>query len=104
GPAWISPPRLRASAPLQFDRLDLGSDHYLDMIGASPAVGFGGPGDTEAQLDAQWQQRAYRRTIDAGRDSRYRSVGLQAGRVISGMTLQAGARLNRDDADDSRFD
>ena len=58
----------------------------------------------EVQLDAQLQERAYRRTIDEGRDSRYRSVGLQAGRVISGMTLQAGARLSRDDADDSRWD
>ena len=104
GPAWISPPRLRASAPLQFDRLDLGGHHYLDILGVSPAVVLGGLADMEVQLDAQLQERAYRRTIDEGRDSRYRSVGLQAGRVISGMTLQAGARLSRDDADDSRWD
>jgi len=104
GPAWISPPRLRASAPLQIDRLDLGSHHYLDIFGVSPAVVFGGPADMEMQLDTQLQKRAYRRPIDTGRDSRYQSFGLQAGRVVSGMTLQAGARLNRDDADDGRWD
>ncbi|MGH8725404.1 MAG: hypothetical protein ACREU1_11150 [Burkholderiales bacterium] len=104
GPAWISPPRLRASAPVQFDRLELGGDAYLDMLGVSPAVVFGGPADTEAQVDAQLQKRAYRRPIDTGRDSRYYSFGLQAGRVSSGMTLQAGARFNRDDAEDGRWD
>jgi hypothetical protein len=104
GPAWISPPRLRASVPLQLDRLDLGGHRYLDILGLSPAVVVGGLADMEVQLDAQLQKRAYRRTIDDGRDSRYHSFGLQAGRVISGMTLQAGARLNRDNADDGRWD
>ena len=104
GPAWISPPRLRASAPLQFDRLDLGSDHYLDIFGVSPSVIFGSPAGTEVQLAAHLQDRAYQRPIDAGRDSRYHSLGLQVGRVISGMTLQVGARLNRDDAEDSHWD
>ena len=104
GPAWISPPRLRASAPVQFERLDLGGHAYLDMLGGNPAVVFGGPAGTEAQFDAQLQRRDYRRTVDAGRDSRYRSLGLQAGRVIGGMTLQAGARLNREDADAASWD
>jgi tetratricopeptide (TPR) repeat protein len=103
GPAWISPPRLRASAPLQFDRLDLGSDHYIDILGVSPAVVFGGPASTEVQVDARLQNRAYKRPIDGGRDSRYHSFGLQAGRVTSAMTLQAGARLNRDHADERRW-
>ena len=104
GPAWISPPRLRALAPLQFDRLNLGGNHYLDILGMSPAVVLGRLEDLEVQLDAQLQKRAYRRQIDAGRDSRYRSFGLQAGRILSGMTLQAGARLNSDNADDDNWD
>jgi tetratricopeptide (TPR) repeat protein len=104
GPAWISPPRLRVSAPLQYDRLDLGADHYLDIVGVAPAVVFGGPSGLELQGDAQLQRRDYRRALDAGRDSRYRSVGLQGGRVIAGLTVQAGARLNRDDADAGRWD
>src|SRR5712692_308356 len=104
GPAWISPPRLRASAPLHFDHLDLGSDHYLDIVGVSPAVTFSGPAGAEVQLDARLQRRAYRRSVDAGRDSRYTSTGLQVGRVISGTTLQAGARRNRDDATEGRWD
>lgn len=104
GPAWISPPRLRVSAPLQYDRLDLGADHYLDIVGVAPAVVFGGPSGVELQVDAQLQRRDYRRALDAGRDSRYRSLGLQGGRVIAGLTVQAGARLNRDDADAGRWD
>ena len=104
GPAWISPPRLRAAAPLQYDRLDLGRDHYLDILGSSPSVVFGGPAGTELQLDAQLQARGYRRASEAGRDSRYRAAGLQVGRVIARLTLQGGVRYNRDDADDSRWD
>jgi hypothetical protein len=104
GPAWISPPRLRAALPLQFDRLDLGYAHYLDILGTSPSVVFGGPAGTELQLDALLQQRAYRRDSERGRDSRYRSAGVQAGRVVANLTLQAGARYNSDDADDARWD
>lgn len=104
GPAWISPPRLRASAPLQFDRLELGGEHYLDIAGLSPAVSFGGPAGTELQLDAQVQERDYKRSIDAGRDSSFRGIGVQVGRVLAGMTVQAGARRYRDDADAGPFD
>jgi hypothetical protein len=104
GPAWISPPRLLASAPLQYDRLELGGEHYLDIAGLSPAVSFGGPAGTELQLDAQVQERDYKRAIDAGRDSSFRGIGVQVGRVIAGMTLQAGVRRYRDDADAGQFD
>jgi hypothetical protein len=104
GPAWIAPPRLRASAPLQLDRLELGGTHYLDIAGASPAVTFTTGGRLELQLDGQLQKRDFKRAVDAGRDSGYRSAGLQAGRPLSGFTLQAGVRAYRDDADDARFD
>ena len=104
GPAWISPPRLRAAAPLQYDRLDLGGDHYLDIVGSSPSVVFGGPAGTELQLDAQLQMRGYRRSSEAGRDSRYRAAGVQVGRVIARLTLQGGLRYHRDDADDAQWD
>jgi hypothetical protein len=104
GPAWISPPRLRAALPLQFDRLDLGYDHYLDILGTSPSVVFGGPAGTELQVDALLQKRAYRRAGEEGRDSRFQSLGLQAGRVIAELTVQGGLRYNRDDAEDARWD
>jgi hypothetical protein len=104
GPAWISPPRLRALAPLQFDRLNLGGDHYLDILGINPAVVFGRIEELEVQLDAQLQKRDYRRQIDVGRDSRYRAFGLQANRAIRSMTVQAGGRLNSDNADDNSWD
>jgi hypothetical protein len=104
GPAWISPPRLRVSLPVQYDRLDLGSDHYIDILGVAPAVALGGVAGFEVQADAQLQRRNYQRALDAGRDSRYQALGLQAGRVIAGLTVQAGARLSRDDADAGRWD
>lgn len=104
GPAWISPPRLRASAPLQYDRLDLGGEHYLDILSSSPSVVFGAPAGTELQLDATLQKRGYRRDSEAGRDSRYRATGVQLGRVIARLTLRGGLRYNRDDADDSQWD
>lgn len=104
GPAWISPPRLRVSAPLQYDRLELGSAHYLDILGVAPAVVASDSGGTELQLDVQLQERDYKRDVDFGRDSGYAAAGLQLGRVISGMTLQAGARYYREDADAGRWD
>jgi hypothetical protein len=104
GPAWISPPRLRASAPLQYDRMDLGGQHYLDILGSSPSVVFGGPAGTELQLDATVQARGYRRDSEAGRDSRYRAAGVQVGRVVTTLTLRGGLRYHRDDADDARWD
>lgn len=103
GPAWLAPPRLRASAPLQFDRLDLGDAHYLDILAFSPALSFPLDG-LELQLDAQLQSRNYRRAVDAGRDSAYRGAGLQVGRVFSRLSFQAGARYYRDDADAGSFD
>lgn len=104
GPAWISPPRLRAAAPMQYDRLELGGAHYLDVVGASPSVVFGGPLGLELQLEAQAQARGYRRQSEAGRDSRYRAAGAQVGRVIARLALQAGLRHHRDDADDAQWD
>jgi hypothetical protein len=104
GPAWISPPRLRVSAPLQYDRLELGGAHYLDIFGLAPAVVASDSGGTELQLDAQLQERDYKREVDAGRDSGYTAAGLQLGRVISAMTVQAGARYYREDADAGRWD
>jgi len=104
GPAWISPPRLRAALPMQFDRLDLGNDHYLDILSSSPSVVFGAPAGIELQLDAVLQRRDYRRDSEQGRNSRYRSTGVQIGRVITKLTLQGGLRYNRDDADDARWD
>ena len=104
GPAWISPPRLRASAPLQYDRMDLGGEYYLDILGSNPSLVFGGPAGTELQLDASLQARGYRRNTEAGRDSRYRAAGVQAGRVIEKITLRGGLRYHRDDADDAQWD
>jgi hypothetical protein len=104
GPAWISPPRLRAAAPVQVDRLDLGNAHYLDIVGSGPSVVFGGLAGTELQLDALLQKRTYRRNVDQGRDSHYRSVGGQAGRVFAELTVQGGLRFNRDNADAARWD
>jgi hypothetical protein len=104
GPAWISPPRLRFLAPLQFDRLQLGGEHYLDVYGVSPSLVIGNVAGGELTLDAQFQKRGYQRPIDAGRDSGYYSAGLQAGRVVAGMTLQAGARVSREDADAAQWD
>ncbi len=104
GPAWISPPRLRLLAPLQYDRLQLGGERYLDIFGVSPALVLGTPAGSELTFDAHVQMRGYDRPIDAGRDSGYYSLGLQAGRVVARMTLQAGARLNRDNADAAQWD
>ena len=104
GPAWISPPRLRAALPLQYDRLDLGGDHYLDILSTSPSVVFGGPAGVELQVDGVLQRRDYRRGAEDGRDSRYQSAGLQVGRVIANLTVQGALRYNRDDADDAQWD
>ena len=104
GPAWISPPRLRAALPLQYDRLDLGGDHYLDIFGSSPSVVFGGPAGVELQVDGVLQSRTYRRDAERGRDSRYRAAGAQIGRVIAKLTVQGGLRYYRDDADDATWD
>jgi hypothetical protein len=103
GPAWLAPPRLRASAPLQLDRLDLGEAHYLDILAWSPALSLPLDG-VELQLDAQLQSRNYQRAVDAGRDSAYRGAGLQLGRVFSWLSFQAGLRYYRDDAEAGSFD
>ena len=104
GPAWISPPRLRFLAPLQYDRLQLGREHYLDILGVNPALVVGNSAGLEITAESHLQQRSYKRSLDAGRDSDYYSLGLQLGRVISGVTLQGGVRRNRDDADDAQWD
>jgi hypothetical protein len=104
GPAWISPPRLRFLAPLQFDRLEQGDEHYVDILGVSPTLVIGNPAGLELTVESSLQNRNYQRAIDAGRDSDYYNLGLLAGRVISGMTLQGGVRFSRDDADDPQWD
>ena len=104
GPAWISPPRLRVLAPLQYDRLTLGGDHYLDIVGFAPALVLGNPAGAELTFDAHLQNRRYHRAIDSGRDSDYYSFGVQAGKVIAGMTLQGGIKMNRDDAEAAQWD
>jgi hypothetical protein len=67
-------------------------------------VVFGAPAGIELQLDGVLQRRDYRRDSEHGRNSRYRSTGVQVGRVITNLTLQGGLRYNRDDADDARWD
>jgi hypothetical protein len=105
GPAWIFPPRLRVSLPLQLEHLALGGGDYLDVAGAAPAAVLAlGASRTELELNSQFQRRDYRRGIDAGRDSRYAAVGLQLSRLFGTVTAQAGARAFHEDAEAGRWD
>jgi tetratricopeptide (TPR) repeat protein len=104
GPAWISPPRLRFHAPFQYDRLELGDAHYLDILSVSPTLVTGTPAGFELTVETYLQERSYRRAIDVGRDADYSYLGLQVGRVFSAMTVQAGVRRTRENADDPQWD
>lgn len=104
GPAWISPPRLRFLAPLQYDRLEQGDAHYVDILGWSPTLVVGNPAGLELTVESHLQSRNYQQAVDAGRDSDYYNLGLLLGRVIAGMTVQGGVRYSRDNADDPRWD
>ncbi len=105
GPTLIVGSAWRGNINLQVDHLTFGGDTLGVYTSLSPSasvrVGLNG----EITGDVQWMHRDFKRSIDTGRDSNYRSVGLAYGHLFNRgqLAVQAGGRWFDESADADRF-
>lgn len=105
GPTLIVGNAWRGNINLQVDHLTFGGDTLGVYTSLSPSasvrVGLNG----EITGDVQWVHRDFKRSIDTGRDSNYRSVGLAYGHLFNRgqLAVQAGGRWFDESADADRF-
>lgn len=105
GPTLIVGNAWRGNINLQVDHLTFGGDTLGVYTSLSPSasvrVGLNG----EITGDVQWMHRDFKRSIDTGRDSNYRSVGLAYGHLFNRgqLAVQAGGRWFDESADADRF-
>jgi hypothetical protein len=105
GPTLIVGNAWRSNINLQVDHLTFGGDTLGVYTSLSPSaavrVGING----EITGDVQWVKRDFKRSIDTGRDSNYRSVGLAYGHLFNRgqLAVQAGGRWFDESADADRF-
>jgi len=105
GPLAIVAERWRMGVDFTYDYIQLGHDKLADIYGISPSVTWNISKNTDITLGAQFQKRDFDESAAAGRDSDYQSVNLDVGRGFfeSKLTLQVGAGLFNESADDDRF-
>lgn len=105
GPTLIVGNAWRGNINLQVDHLTFGGDTLGVYTSLSPSasvrVGLNG----EITGDVQWVHRDFKRSIDTGRDSNYRSIGLAYGHLFNRgqLAVQAGGRWFDESADADRF-
>jgi tetratricopeptide (TPR) repeat protein len=106
GPGWFKPGQWRGGVSAEADYVRLGGDYYALFTALNPHFTLIRNGDrTEVAVDGLIQRRDYKRTIDAGRDSNFNSVGLSVGHLLSGdkMSVQGGLRVFKEDADSNWY-
>jgi len=105
GPLAVVAERWRMGVDFTYDYIDLGHSKLAEIYGISPAVTWNVSKNTDITLGAKFQKRAFSERQAAGRDSDYQSVNLDIGRGFfdSKLTLQVGAGLFNESADDDRF-
>ena len=105
GPSLIVAGRARASLNAQYDQISIGHTRLAIYSGVSPNLTLI-LGRTELGLDAQVQQRRFTDIANAGRNSRYQSLGLAATQRLTGnlesVEFLVGARLFDENADLAR--
>lgn len=104
GPGVVVPNAWRAQINAQIDHIQLAGDPIANYYTLSPSytkvLGSG-----ELTIDALYVARNYTRQMDEARDSRYGSAGVSYGHMLPNRktTLEAGVKLFRELADESRF-
>lgn len=105
GPTLMVGNLWRGNLNLQVDHLTFGGDTLGVYTSLSPSASVRVGADGELTADAQWVRRDFKRSIDQGRDSNYRSVGLAYGQLFNRgqLAVQGGARWFDESADLARF-
>lgn len=105
GPTLIVGSAWRGNINLQVDHLTFGGDTLGVYTSLSPSVSARVGIDGEITGDLQWVRRDFKRDIDQGRDSNYRSFGLAYGHLFNRgqIAVQAGGRWFDESADTARF-
>ena len=105
GPTLMVGNLWRGNLNLQVDHLTFGGDTLGVYTSLSPSASVRIGADGELTADLQWVKRDYKRNIDEGRDSTYRSAGLAYGHLLNRgqLAVQGGARWFDESADADRF-
>ena len=105
GPTLIVGSAWRGNVNLQVDHLTFGGDTLGVYTSLSPSVSARVGINGEITADLQWVHRDFKRSIDTGRDSNYRSAGLAYGHLFNRgqLAVQAGGRWFDESADADRF-
>ncbi len=105
GPTLIVGNAWRGNINLQVDHLTFDGDTLGVYTSLSPSVAVRVGINGEITGDVQWVKRDFKRSIDTGRDSNYRSVGLAYGHLFNRgqLAVQAGGRWFDESADADRF-
>ena len=105
GPTLIVGNAWRGNLNLQVDHLTFGGETLGVYTSLSPSAAVRIGADGELSADVQWVHRDFKRSIDEGRDSNYRSVGLSYGHLFNRgqIALQGGGRWFDESAQASRF-
>lgn len=105
GPALIVGTDWRGNINLQFDQITLGSRQLGIYTSVSPSATWRLGRVGELTVDGQWTKRDFTRSLDAGRNSQFQSVGLSYGRLMGNQSwsLQGGVRLFNESAAEERF-
>lgn len=105
GPTLIVGNAWRGNLNLQVDHLTFGGDTLGVYTSISPSASVRVGMNGELTGDVQWVKRDFKRSIDTGRDSKYRSFGLAYGHLLNRgqLALQAGGRWFDESADADRF-
>ncbi len=104
GPAFAATSQWRANLGVQVDYLRLGSEKLGVFSSLLPSVTWLVK-EGELTVDGTLQDRNYTRSVDAGRDSDYWSLGVSYGKLFgdSKFALSTGLKAFGSDADLARF-
>lgn len=105
GPGLIVGNNWRGNLNFQLDDIYFGGERLGLYTSISPSGTWKVGRSGELTVDTQWVNRDFRRTVDAGREGQYRSVGATYGRLMGNQTwsLQGGVRLFEESAREDRF-
>ncbi|MCK5092390.1 MAG: tetratricopeptide repeat protein [Gammaproteobacteria bacterium] len=104
GPAWFIARRLRANINAQVDLIRLDGNRLATYAGLTPSITWQ-LRNAEVTLDAQVQDRDYKRTTDTGRDSTYKKAGVSLGKLFKNgkVAIQGGINGFDESADLARY-
>lgn len=105
GPTLMVGNLWRGNLNLQVDHLTFGGSTLGLYTSLSPSASVRLGVNGEITADVQWVRRDFKRDIDEGRDSNYRSAGLAYGHLFNRgqLAVQGGVRWFDESADLDRF-